>query len=155
VLDRARIREAPTTLVTTTVGATHIYLTIGCWNLKPDMKIVGRTNAGAQSLDAAPRGCGLHDVIRVDGRQHDLNILEHDDGVMLAEGLGVFRYPCLPSWPGSGSAALGSRGDRLQRGRDRNGGGALIKPATEAPILANSEVILPHQRRAAPHPDST
>ncbi|HSJ25198.1 MAG TPA: NAD-binding protein [Longimicrobiales bacterium] len=93
VLESAGIREAPTTMVTTSDDATNIYLTIYCRRLRPEMQIISRSNLEKNVSTLHRAGADFVMSYASMGANAVFNILEKDDIVMVAEGLDVFRCP--------------------------------------------------------------
>jgi Trk K+ transport system NAD-binding subunit len=93
VLEAAGIREAPTTVVTTSDDATNIYLTIYCRRLRPDMQIISRSNLERNVSTLHRAGADFVMSYASMGANAVFNLLEQDDVVMIAEGLDVFRCP--------------------------------------------------------------
>lgn len=143
VLERAGIREAPSTLVTTNDDATNIYLTIYCRRLRPDIQIVSRATLERNVSTLHRAGADFVMSYASMGANAVFNILEKDDVVMLAEGLDVFRYPAPPSLVGR---PLAESGIREATGCSvvaiETGSGLMINPPPEAPIVAGAELIL-------------
>ena len=100
VLERAGIREAPTTIVTTSDDATNIYLTIYCRRLRPNMQIVSRATMERNVSTLHRAGADLVMSYASMGADAILNVLEQNDMFMLAEGLDVFRFPAPPELVG-------------------------------------------------------
>ncbi len=96
VLERAGIRSAPTTMVTTNDDATNIYLTIYCRRLRPDMQIISRATLERNISTLHRAGADFVMSYASMGANAIYNVLEGGDIVMLAEGLDVFRHP-VPS----------------------------------------------------------
>jgi voltage-gated potassium channel len=92
-LTSAGIREAPTTIVTTSDDATNIYLTIYCRKLRPDMQIISRSNLEKNVSTLHRAGADFVMSYASMGANAVFNLLEQDDVVMVAEGLDVFRCP--------------------------------------------------------------
>jgi voltage-gated potassium channel len=92
-LEAAGIRQAPTTVVTTSDDATNIYLTIYCRKLRPDMQIISRSNLEKNTSTLHRAGADFVMSYASMGANAVFNILEKDDVVMVAEGLDVFRTP--------------------------------------------------------------
>jgi voltage-gated potassium channel len=92
VLERAGIRDALTTMVTTNDDATNIYLTIYCRRLRPDMQIISRATLERNVSTLHRAGADFVMSYASMGADAIFNILEHNDVLMLAEGLDVFRY---------------------------------------------------------------
>jgi voltage-gated potassium channel len=143
VLERAGIRDAPSTLVTTNDDGINIYLTIYSRKLRPDMQIVARATLERNVSTLHRAGADFVMSYASMGANAIVNILEHDDVVMLAEGLDVFRYPAPPQLVGK---LLGESGIRESTGCSvvamETGSGVLINPPPNAPIVAGSELIL-------------
>jgi Trk K+ transport system NAD-binding subunit len=97
VLERAGIRDAPTTMVTTNDDATNIYLTIYCRRLRPDMQIISRATLERNISTLHRAGADFVMSYASMGANAIYNVLEGGDIVMLAEGLDVFRHPVPPA----------------------------------------------------------
>jgi Trk K+ transport system NAD-binding subunit len=93
VLESAGIRNAPTTIVTTSDDATNIYLTIYCRRLRPEMQIISRANLEKNVSTLHRAGADFVMSYAAMGASAVFNILEKDDIVMVAEGLDLFRCP--------------------------------------------------------------
>ncbi|HEY0971868.1 MAG TPA: NAD-binding protein [Gemmatimonadales bacterium] len=93
VLERAGIREAPTTIITTNDDATNVYLTIYCRRLRPNMQIISRSNLERNIATLHQAGADLVMSYASMGADAIFNVLEQNDIFMVAEGLDVFRYP--------------------------------------------------------------
>jgi voltage-gated potassium channel len=143
VLERAGIREAPSTLVTTNDDATNIFLTIYCRKLRPEMQIVSRATLERNVSTLHRAGADFVMSYASMGANAVVNILEQDDVVMLAEGLDVFRYPAPPQLVG---LPLLQSGIRETTGCSvvaiETPTGTLINPPPEAPIVRDAELIL-------------
>jgi voltage-gated potassium channel len=100
VLERAGIRKAPTTIVTTNDDATNIYLTIYCRRLRPNMQIISRSTMERNVGTLHRAGADLVMSYASMGADAMLNVLEQNDVFMLAEGLDIFRFPAPPSLAG-------------------------------------------------------
>ncbi|MEX1181779.1 MAG: NAD-binding protein [Gemmatimonadota bacterium] len=92
-LEKAGIREAATTIVTTSDDATNIYLTIYCRRLRPEMQIISRSNLDRNVSTLHRAGADFVMSYASMGANAVFNILEQGDVVMVAEGLDVFRCP--------------------------------------------------------------
>jgi voltage-gated potassium channel len=92
-LEEAGIRNAPTSIVTTSDDATNIYLTIYCRRLRPEMQIISRANLDRNVSTLHRAGADFVMSYASMGANAVFNILEKDDVVMVAEGLDVFRCP--------------------------------------------------------------
>jgi voltage-gated potassium channel len=143
VLERAGIREAPSTLVTTNDDATNIYLTIYCRKLRPDMQIISRATLERNVSTLHRAGADFVMSYASMGANAIFNILEHDDVVMLAEGLDVFRYVAPAELVGRTLAQSGIReGTGCSVVALDTGERLLINPHPDVPIVAGSELIL-------------
>lgn len=96
VLEKAGIRGAPTTIVTTNDDATNTYLTVYCRRLRPDMQIIARANLERNISTLHRAGADMVMSYASMGADAILNVLEQNDLFMVAEGLDVFRYPTPP-----------------------------------------------------------
>ncbi|MBA4157040.1 MAG: potassium channel protein [Gemmatimonadetes bacterium] len=143
VLERAGIREAPSTLVTTNDDATNIYLTIYCRRLRPDMQIVSRATLERNVSTLHRAGADFVMSYASMGANAIFNVLERDDVVMLAEGLDVFRYPAPAQVVGR---PLGESRIRETTGCSvvavENGTEFVINPPPETTIPASAVLIL-------------
>jgi Trk K+ transport system NAD-binding subunit len=143
VLERAGIRTAPTTIVTTNNDATNIYLTVYCRRLRPNMQLICRATLERNIGTLHRAGADLVMSYASMGADAILNVLEQNDLFMLAEGLDVFRYP-VP-------AELEGRTLAESRVRERTGcsivaiesqGSVDVSPHADASIPSGSELIL-------------
>ncbi len=91
VLEKAGIRKAHTTLITTHDDDVNIYLTIYCRQLCPKMQIISRTTFERNINTLHRAGSDFVMSYASMGANSIFNILEHKDVVMLAEGLNVFN----------------------------------------------------------------
>jgi voltage-gated potassium channel len=144
-LQTAGIREAPTTIVTTSDDATNIYLTIYCRRLRPEMQIISRANLERNVSTLHRAGADFVMSYASMGANAVFNLLEQEDVVMVAEGLDVFRCP-VPR-------KLVGRTLRDARVRDRTGcsvvaiehdGTTVVNPAANEPLpdSADAELIV-------------
>jgi voltage-gated potassium channel len=142
-LQRAGIREAPTTIVTTSDDATNIYLTIYCRRLRPEMQIISRSNLERNVSTLHRAGADFVMSYASMGASAVFNLLEKDDVVMVAEGLDVFRCPVPREMVG--------RTLRESRVRERTGcsvvaiernGETFVNPAADEPLPDSSEAEL-------------
>lgn len=143
VLERAGIREAPTTIVTTNDDATNIYLTVYCRRLRPNMQIISRATLERNIGTLHRAGADLVMSYASMGADAILNVVEQNDLFMLAEGLDVFRYPTPPELVGRTLAE--------SHVRERTGcsivaietdGAVAVGPPADAHIPAGTELIL-------------
>lgn len=144
-LQRAGIREAPTTIVTTSDDATNIYLTIYCRRLRPEMQIISRSNLERNVSTLHRAGADFVMSYASMGANAVFNLLEQDDVVMVAEGLDVFRCPVPKDLVG--------RTLREARVREKTGcsvvalvrdGRTFVNPAADEPLpdSAAAELII-------------
>ncbi len=91
VLEKAGIRDAHTTLITTHDDDINIYLTIYCRQLCPNMQIISRANLEKNINTLHRAGADFVMSYASMGANSLFNILERDDVVMVAEGLNVFN----------------------------------------------------------------
>lgn len=143
VLVRAGIRDAPTTIVTTSDDATNIYLTIYCRRLRPGMQIISRSNLERNVSTLHRAGADFVMSYASMGANAVFNLLEQDDVVMVAEGLDVFRCP-VP-------ARLAGRSLRDAAVREKTGcsivaieqdGETIVNPDPDEPLPADPGVEL-------------
>lgn len=143
VLERAGIREAPTTIVTTNDDATNIYLTIYCRRLRPDMEIISRSNLERNVSTLHRAGADFVMSYASMGANAIFNVLEQNDVVMLAEGLDVFRHPVPRDFVGR---ALSETRIRESTGCSvvavESEGETTINPPPTLPLPAGAELIL-------------
>jgi Trk K+ transport system NAD-binding subunit len=100
VLERAGIRAAPTTIVTTNDDATNVFLTVYCRQLRPNMQIVVRSTHEKNISTLHRAGADIVMSSASMGADAILNVLERNDLFMVAEGLDVFRVPAPASVAG-------------------------------------------------------
>jgi Trk K+ transport system NAD-binding subunit len=143
VLERAGIREAPTTIITTSDDATNIYLTIYCRRLRPNMQIISRSTMERNVTTLHRAGADLVMSYASMGADTILNVLEQNDLFMLAEGLDVFRYPAPDE--------VVDRTLAESRIREETGcsvvaleteGNTIINPSPDAMVPRGAELIL-------------
>ncbi|CAN5708292.1 NAD-binding protein [soil metagenome] len=142
-LERAGIADAPTTIVTTNDDATNIYLTIYCRKLRPDMQIVSRATLERNVSTLHRAGADFVMSYSSMGANAVFNVLEHNDVVMLAEGLDVFRHPVprqLVDLPLSKSGIRESTGCSVVALEHL--GEVNINPEPDRPLPATAELIL-------------
>jgi voltage-gated potassium channel len=143
VLERAGIREAPTAIVTTNDDATNIYLTIYCRKLRPDMQIISRATLERNVTTLHRAGADFVMSYASMGANAIYNVLEHNDVVMLAEGLDVFRYPVprrLVEQPLLKSGIRETTGCSVVALEHL--GEVIINPPPDRPLPATGELIL-------------
>jgi Trk K+ transport system NAD-binding subunit len=91
-LNRARIKEAPSIIITPHDDHTNIYLTIYCRKLRPDIQIISRANneRNVHKLHAA----GADQVMSYTSLAAGMifNLLKPHGLQILAEGLNLFRH---------------------------------------------------------------
>jgi voltage-gated potassium channel len=144
-LESAGIREAPTTIVTTSDDATNIYLTIYCRRLRPEMQIISRSNLEKNVSTLHRAGADFVMSYASMGANAVFNLLEQDDIVMVAEGLDVFRCPVPRKLVGK---TLRESDVRRKTGCSvvaiETGGTSIVNPDPELPLpdSADAELIL-------------
>lgn len=143
VLERAGIRGAPTTIVTTNDDATNTYLTVYCRRLRPDMQIIARANLERNISTLHRAGADMVMSYASMGADAILNVLEQNDLFMVAEGLDVFRYPAPPRLVGR---TLAESRIREETGclvlAIEHGGVVTANPPAGTIIPAGAELIL-------------
>lgn len=143
VLESAGIREAPTTMVTTSDDATNIYLTIYCRRLRPEMQIISRSNLEKNVSTLHRAGADFVMSYASMGANAVFNILEKDDIVMVAEGLDVFRCPVPAKLAGK---TLIEADVRRRTGCSvvaiERGGETVVNPDPTRPLPASNEAEL-------------
>lgn len=92
VLEKAGIREAHTTLVTTHDDDINIYLTIYCRQLSPKMELISRATYEKNINTLHRAGADFVMSYASMGANSIFNILEGQDVLMLAEGLNIFNH---------------------------------------------------------------
>jgi voltage-gated potassium channel len=142
-LEAAGIRNAPTTIVTTSDDATNIYLTIYCRRLRPEMQIISRSNLEHNNSTLHRAGADFVMSYASMGANAVFNILEQDDVVMVAEGLDVFRCPVPPALVGR---TLGEAGVREKTGCSvvaiETAGETMVNPPPDMELPAGSDAEL-------------
>jgi Trk K+ transport system NAD-binding subunit len=143
VLERAGIRRAPTTIVTTNDDAVNIYLTIYCRKLRPNMQIISRSNLERNISTLHRAGADLVMSYASMGADAIFNVLAQAEVFMVAEGLDVFRSPVPSRVVGRSLAESGireetgclvlaiERDDRMQ-----------VSPSPTTTLEATDELIL-------------
>ncbi|MBA2671515.1 MAG: TrkA family potassium uptake protein, partial [Gemmatimonadetes bacterium] len=143
VLETAGIREAPTTIVTTNDDPTNIYLTVYCRRLRPEMQIISRATLERNVATLHRAGADFVMSYASMGANAIYNVLEHNDVVMLAEGLDVFRQPVPRRLVGK---MLSESKIRETTGCSvvalEHLGEVVINPAPDKPLPATAELIL-------------
>ena len=145
VLERAGIRHAPTTMVTTNDDGINIYLTIYCRRLRPEMQIISRATLERNISTLHRAGADFVMSYASMGANAIYNVLEGGDVVMLAEGLDVFRHPVPAQLQ---SVPLAETQIRARTGCSvvavEQNGKATINPPPETPLPAGpgAELIL-------------
>ena len=91
VLEKAKIREASTVIITTGQDDTNIYLTIYCRKLCPDIQIISRANTERNVGTLHRAGADFVASYASMGANIIFNLLKRSDILMVAEGLNVFR----------------------------------------------------------------
>lgn len=142
-LEQSGIRHAPTTIVTTSDDATNIYLTIYCRKLRPDMQIISRSNLERNLSTLHRAGADFVMSYASMGANAVFNLLEHDDVVMVAEGLDVFRCAVPPRLAGR---TLMESGVREKTGCSvvaiHNNGETMVNPSPDLPLPQGEGVAL-------------
>lgn len=144
-LQLAGIRDAPTTIVTTSDDATNIYLTIYCRRLRPEMQIISRSNLERNVSTLHRAGADFVMSYASMGANAVFNLLEQDDVVMVAEGLDVFRCPVPRELVGRTlrEAAVREKTGCSVVALERNGETFVNPPADEPlPDSAEAELII-------------
>jgi voltage-gated potassium channel len=142
-LEEAGIRQAPTTIVTTSDDATNIYLTIYCRRLRPTMQVISRANLDRNISTLHRAGADFVMSYASMGANAVFNILEKDDIVMVAEGLDVFRCPVPGALAGR---TLREAGVRQKTGCSvvaiEQGGTMTVNPAADEPLPGGTDAEL-------------
>ncbi|HUF27051.1 MAG TPA: NAD-binding protein [Gemmatimonadaceae bacterium] len=143
ILERAGIRDAPTTIITTNQDETNIYLTIYCRKLRPNMQIISRATLERNVSTLHRAGADFVMSYASMGASAVFNVLEQNDVVMLAEGLDVFRHPTPTALVGKTLAE-----SQIRETTEcsvialETDGRTEINPDPAAPLPAGSELIL-------------
>jgi voltage-gated potassium channel len=144
-LESAGIRTAPAAIVTTADDATNIYLTNYCRRLRPDLAIVSRATLERNVSTLHRAGADFVMSYASMGANAIMNLLEHGDVVMVAEGLDVFRTRVPAALAGR---PLNESGIRERTGCQlvawQAGDGIVINPDPTTPIPTgpDAELIL-------------
>jgi Trk K+ transport system NAD-binding subunit len=143
VLERAGIRAAPTTIVTTNDDATNVFLTVYCRQLRPNMQIVARSTHERNISTLHRAGADIVMSSASIGADAILNVLERNDLFRVAEGLDVFRVPAPPAIAGRTLAESRIREETgcLVLAIEREDG-AVVNPEATTVIGEGSELIL-------------
>lgn len=93
ILEKAGIKEAPSTIITTHDDDTNIYLTLYCRRLREDMQIISRAtldrNVGILHAAGADLVLSLASIVS----SSIVNLLAPGKVLMINEGLNIFRSP--------------------------------------------------------------
>jgi len=142
-LQKAWLEKAPAALVTTHDDATNIYLTKYLRSLRPDLQILSRANLERNVSTLHRAGADFVMSYASLGANAVFNFLKHEDTLMLAEGLNVFRLKAPPSLVGKTLAR-----SKIRELTDcsvvamRENGLMSINPDPQTPIRENTELIL-------------
>jgi Trk K+ transport system NAD-binding subunit len=91
VLEAAKIREASTAVITTSLDDINVYLTIYCRQLCPDIQIISRANTDRNVSTLHRAGADFVGSYASMGANIIFNLLKRSDILMLAEGLNIFQ----------------------------------------------------------------
>ncbi len=142
-LQKAWLEKAPAALVTTHDDATNIYLTKYLRSLRPDLQILSRANLERNVSTLHRAGADFVMSYSSLGANAIFNFLKHEDTLMLAEGLNVFRLKAPLSLVGKTLAH-----SKIRELTDcsvvamRENGVMSINPDPQMPIRENTELIL-------------
>jgi Trk K+ transport system NAD-binding subunit len=143
VLERAGIRGAPTTIITTNDDAVNIYLTIYCRRLRPNMQIISRSNLERNIQTLHRAGADLVMSYASMGADAIFNLLEASEVFMVAEGLDVFRSDVPERVVGRSLADSGIREESgalvLAIERDDV---MIVSPPPQTELVPDDELIL-------------
>lgn len=158
VLEAAGIRDASSVIITTHDDDVNIYLAIYCRRLRPDIEVVARANVD-RNVSTLYRA-GANDVLSYasTGAAAVWNQFRHDDTLVVAEGLSVFRVAVPPSLAGT---TLADSGIRAMTGCNlvalAHDGGVDANPSGDTVLDRAAELVLigdddAEARFAACHP---
>ncbi len=91
VLEAAKIREASTAVITTSLDDTNVYLTIYCRQLCPEIQIISRANTDRNVSTLHRAGADFVGSYASMGGNIIFNLLKRSDILMVAEGLNIFQ----------------------------------------------------------------
>lgn len=143
VLEKAGLREAHTTLITTHDDDTNIFLTIYCRQLCPKMELISRATYEKNVNTLHRAGADFVMSYASMGANTIFNILEGQDVMMLAEGLNIFNHKVSSTLKGK---SLIQTDIRKKTGCTviavRENGEMRINPDPEMKMNTNQELIL-------------
>lgn len=160
-LERAGLREAMTTIVTTSDDDTNIYLTVYCRRLSPDMQIISRANFEKNISTIHRAGADFVMSYASMGASVILSILQGEEVLLFAEGLSIFHMPVPHELAGR---ELKASGLRERSGCSvvaiESGGETHVNPGPETIMHDGDELILignpqSHSRLLELHPTAT
>ena len=143
VLKEAGIDDAGTVVITTHDDDMNVYLAIYCRRLRPDITIVGRANLDRNVTTLYRAGADAVLSYASTGATAIWNHLRHNDTLLVAEGLNMFRRRVPPELAGrslaeahirrdTGCNVVSVEVDGLMRGN----------PDATQPLPADAELIL-------------
>jgi Trk K+ transport system NAD-binding subunit len=143
VLEAAGIADAPAVLVTTHDDDTNIFLTIYCRRLRPDLQIISRATMEKNISTLHRAGADFVMSYASMGASAAFNFLNRGDILMLAEGLGVYRFPMPPTLAGRTLRDAGLHAAAQCRviavGR---AGGIELTPDVDRPLPGDGHVVI-------------
>lgn len=143
VLQKAGLKEAHTTLITTHDDDVNIYLTIYCRQLCPKMQIISRATYEKNINTMHRAGADFVMSYASMGANSIFNIIEGQDVLMLAEGLNVFNHRVTDSLAGK---SLKESDIRQKTGCTvialREDGEMFINPEPDTVLQKDQEIIL-------------
>lgn len=143
VLEKAGLREAHTTLITTHDDDINIYLTIYCRQLCPKMEIISRATYEKNINTLHRAGADFVMSYASMGANSIFNILEGQDVLMLAEGLNIFNHKVGKYLAGK---TLIESDIRKKTGCTviamRKNGEMVVNPSPDSVLKENQEIIL-------------
>jgi Trk K+ transport system NAD-binding subunit len=143
VLNEAGLSDASAVLITTHDDDVNVYLTIYCRRLRPDLQIISRANLDRNV--ATLHRAGADSVLSYAslGAAAIWNELDLNDGLVLAEGLEMFRMPMPQAMAGK---TLAETHVRQRTGCNivaiAEGGEMVTNPDPRSPLPANAELVV-------------
>ena len=149
VLEKARIVDATSALVTTHMDDTNIYLTLYLSKLRPDIQILSRAGRERNVKTLHRAGADIVLSYATMGANMLFNNLEKGDTVLVAEGLILFRVAVSPALAGRTLAnssirqRTGATVVALETGPETDGERErVLNPPAETPMQDGDRLIL-------------
>ncbi len=143
VLEQAGIRETSTVIITTHEDELNVYLTIYCRQLRPDIQILSRATHERNVLTLHRAGADSVLSYASMGVSAVMNLLQHSNILMVAEGLYLFEVGVPAELAGRAIAECSIRertGCSVVATRTQHGVEVVSDPAASLP--ADAKIVL-------------